>query len=207
MDSDLQFLVHFFNDRRYLFKTITMAGWSQMDEICDTISSQKGWYWMRFSDSRRQGYLKKRLFVERSLYEDYTRDYGSLKEKIPVFFYLIPNITAQKALESARQRTEHGETEPHVLVVKLADIDDTTNMTFTLNDSHTAYWHRIYEAGLEFEGEGNAPAILPDHNKVFPFSMIEQLHRKYRAQEMKYEIQVWDYQLLERMSYTILNSA
>jgi hypothetical protein len=204
MDNDLRSLIHFFNDKQYLFKTITMAGVSQVDEICNTISSQKGWFWIRFSQSERQGYLKRRLFVERALYDDYTREYGSLKEKVPVFFYLIPNITKQKAVELARQRMRHGETEPQVLMVKIADIEDTTNITFTLNDSHTAYWKRIKEAGIEFGGEANIPVILPDHNKIFPFSMIEQIHKKYKAQGMRYEIQIWDYQLLEKMMYTIL---
>ena len=204
MDHDLQFLIHFFNDRQYLFKTITMAGVSQVDEICNTISSQNGWYWIRFSQSERQNYLKRRLFVERALYNDYTREYGSLKEKVPVFLYLIPNITKQKAVEMARQRTSHGETGPQVLMVKTADIEDTTNITFTLNDSHTSYWKRIKEAGIEFGGDVNIPVVLPDHNKIFPFSMIEQIHRKYKAQGMHYEIQIWDYQLLEKMRYTIL---
>ena len=204
MDDDLQYLIHFFNDKEYLFKSITMAGVSQLDEICNTISSQKGWFWIRFSQSERQDYLKRRLFVERALYDDYTREYGSLKEKVPVFFYLIPNITKQKAVELARQRTRHGEAEPQVLMVKIADIEDTTYITFTLNDSHTAYWKRIKEAGIEFGGEVNIPIVLPDHNKVFPFSMIEQIHQKYKAQEMRYEIQIWDYQLLEKMMYTIL---
>lgn len=204
MDHELEFLIHFFNDRQYLFKTITMAGASQVDEICDRISSQKGWFWVRFSQPERQDYLKRRLFVERALYEDYTREYGSLKEKVPVFFYLIPNITGQDALELARQRARQGETEPQVLMVKTAEIEDISNITFTLNDSHASYWQRIKEAGLAFGGELNVPVVLPDHNKVFPFSMIEPIHRKYKAQGPRYEIQVWDYQVIETMKYTIL---
>ncbi|MFN2236288.1 MAG: hypothetical protein ACK2U1_18830 [Anaerolineales bacterium] len=148
--------------------------------------------------------MKRRLFVERTLYDDYTREYGSLKEKVPVFFYLIPKITKQAAIELAAQRTRHGETEPQVLMAKIADIEDSTNITFTLSDSHAAYWKKIKEAGLAFGGEVNIPDILPDHNKVFPFSMIEQIHRKYKAQAIRYEIQIWDYQLLEKMSYRIL---
>jgi hypothetical protein len=190
MPDDLQFLIHFFNNKQHLFKTITMAGVSQVDEICDTISSQKGWFLMRFSEHERQGYLKRRLFVERAMYADYTSEYGSLKEKVPVFFYLIPNLTAPQALEMAQQRTWYGESEPQVLLVKIEDIKDTTNITFTLNDSHTAYWKRIKAAGIGFGGEVNVPVVLPDHNKVFPFSMIEPIHRKYKAQGMSYEIQV-----------------
>jgi len=204
MDNDLQYLVHFFNDKEYLFKTITMAGISQMDEICNKISSQKGWYWPRFAQSERQDYLKRRLFVEKELYEGYTQDYGSLKEKIPVFFYLYPNITKQKAIELGQLRVRHGEIEPHILMIKIQDIEGTKNITFTLNDSHTSYWKKALESGIKCRGDGKDHVVLPDHNKVFPFSMIEQIHQKYKAQQINYEIQIWDYQLLEKISYTIL---
>jgi hypothetical protein len=204
MDNDLQFLVHFFNDKQYLFKTITMAGVSQAYEICNTISSQKGWFWVRFSQSERDGYLKRRLFVEKAMYQDYTKKYGGLREKVPVYLYLYPNITKQKAVEMAQHRTRQDETEPKVLMVKLEDIDDIANITFTLNDSHTAYWKSIKEAGLEFGGDINVPLVLPDHNTVFPFSRIEDIHKKYKVQEMYYEVQIWDYAQLERIRYTIL---
>jgi hypothetical protein len=119
MDNDLQFLVHFFNDKEYLFKTITMVGMSQLDEICNKISSQKGWYWPRFAQSERQDYLKRRRFVEKQLYEDYTQEYWSLKEKIPVFFYLYPNITKQKVIELGQQRMRQGEIEPRLWVLSV----------------------------------------------------------------------------------------
>jgi hypothetical protein len=204
MDDDLQFLVHFFNDEEYLFKTITMAGVSQVDEICSKISAQKGWYWGRFAQSERHDYLTRRLFVEKTLYEAYTQEYGCLKEKAPVYFYLYPNLTKQEARELGRQRTSHDETEPQILMVKIQDIEDTKNITFTLSDSFTAYWKKAMESGITCRGDASAPVVLQDHNKVFPFSMIEQIHRKYQAQEIKYEIQIWDYQLLEKISYTIL---
>ncbi|MGE5223378.1 MAG: hypothetical protein ACM3PY_13145 [Omnitrophica WOR_2 bacterium] len=207
MDDDLRFLVHFFNDKEYLFKTITMAGVSQVDNICDKISSQKGWYWPRFAMSERQGYLERRLFVEKQLYEDYTQEYGSLKEKIPVYFYLYPNLTRQRAIELGKQRMRQGEMEPHIMMVMIQDIDDTQNITFTLNDSHTAYWKRLMESGIKRQRDGITPVVLEDHNKVFPFSMIEQIHQKYKAYQINYEIQIWDYQLLEKIKYTILGEA
>jgi hypothetical protein len=204
MDDDLQFLVHFFNDKEYLFKTISMAGTSQVDDICNKISSQRGWYWPRFAPSERHDYLERRRFVEKELYEDYTQEYGSLKEKIPVYFYLYPNITKQKAIELGLQRTRHGEKEPHILMVKIQDIEDTKNITFTLNDSHTAYWKRAMESGIKCRGDGSGHVVYEDHNKVFPFSMLEQIHQKYKAQQINYEIQIWDHKLLEKISYTIL---
>jgi hypothetical protein len=204
MDNDLQFLVHFFNDKAFLFKTITMAGASQVDEICNTISSQRGWYWPRFAQSERHDYLNRRRFVEQALYTDYTQEYGCLKEKVPVYFYLYPNITQQKARELAQQRTRHEEAAPHVLIVKIEEIEETANITFTLNDSHTAYWQRAMEAGIKCRGDGRKPVVLEDHNKVFPFAMIERLHEKYKAYQINYEIQIWDYELIERLRYTIL---
>jgi hypothetical protein len=205
MEADLQFLVHFFNDPAYLFKTITMAPSDQVDEICDRISSQKGWYWPRFAPSERQAYLERRRFVESQLYADYTRAYGSLKESTPVFFYLYPHLTPFEAVEKASQRVACGEAGPHVLLVRIQDIPDTTNLTFTLNDSHTSYWKRAVEAGIPCRGDAGTPVVLPDHNRVFPFTMIEEIHQKYRSRPISYEVQVWDYQLLETLPYIILD--
>ena len=207
MDSELEFLVHFFNDSAYLFKTISMAEADQVDAVCDAIVAQRGWFGGRFAASERADYLTMRRFVERSLYEDYTQAYGPLKETIPVFFYLYPNMTAQRAMELAQERTRHSEAQAHVLMVRIEEIAETANITFTLNDSHTAYWQRATEAGIKCRGYAKDPVVLPDHNRVFPFAMIEEMHRKYRAQRIAYEVQVWDTQLLERLTYRILPSA
>jgi len=89
-------------------------------------------------------------------------------------------------------------------MVKIQDIDDTKNMTFTLNDSFTAYWKKARESGIKCREEENGRVVLRDHNKIFPFSMIEQIHQRYQAQEMVYEVQVWDYEVIEKMSFIIL---
>jgi hypothetical protein len=183
-----------------------MAGISQVDEICNKISSQRGWYWGRFAQSERHDYLTRRLFVEKTLYEDYTQEYGCLKEKVPVYFYLYPSLTKQEARALGRQRTSHDEIEPQILMLKIEDIEDIKNITFTLSDSFTAYWKKTMESGIPCRGDVSVPVVLEDHNKVFPFSRIEQIHRKYQAQEIKYEIQIWDYQLLRKISYTILGN-
>jgi hypothetical protein len=204
MDEDLRYLIHFFTDKEHLFKTIMMAEACQIDEISDTFVSQKGWYWGRYAKSERYDYLNRRRFVEKELFDGYTQEYGRLKEKVPVYFYLYPKITTQRAIALGQQRTKHEEVEPGILMVKIQDIQDITNITFTLNDSCTAYWQKTMEAGIKCRGPQPNGIILPDHNKIFPFSMIEEIHRKYAKQDMVYEVQVWDYELLERMSYTIL---
>lgn len=40
--------------------------------------------------------------------------------------------------------------------------------------------------------------------RIAPYYAIEHLHRKYEAQEMYYEVQVWDYELLKKMRYMVL---
>ncbi len=205
MDDDLQYLIHFFNDEAHLFETITMAGPAEVDAVCDTISARTGWFWARFSPSERAGYFRRRAFVERAMYDDYTRAHGPLQERVPVFyFYLVPKITEQAAAGLARQRAMHGEAEARVLMARLADFEDTANLTFTLNDSHTAYGRRMKEAGLDFGGARNVRVDLPDHDRVFPLSMIEPIHRAYRTHGLQYEVQVWDRRLLENLRYTVL---
>ncbi len=204
MDNELKYLIHFFTDKEYLFKTVTMADPCQIDEISNKIASQKGWYWIRYSQSDRSDYLKRRLFVERKLYEEYTREYGPLKEKVPVYFYIYPNITKQQAIAKGQQRTKYNEIKPQILMVKIRNIDETKNVTFTLNDSFAAYWKKATDSGIKCRDEENGRIVLQDHNKIFPFSMIEQIHQKYKAQGISYEVQIWDYELLSRMSYVIL---
>ena len=206
MDPDLQFLVHFFNDREHLFKTITMSDTSQVEAICDQSASQKWWFWGRYAPTERKAYLARRLFVEKQLYDGYTQAYGCLKERVPVYFYIYPGITLEEVLEKSRQRTQHEEIQPHVLVVRIQDIPATSNLTFTLNDSMYSYWKKAVEAGLEIRGDPAEHVVLPDHNQVFPFSRLEQIHQKYKAQRISYEVQVWDYQLLEKLRFTILGN-
>jgi hypothetical protein len=203
MPADLRYLVHFFNDARYLFKTITMADDAQADGICSAITADKGWYWVRFSPSERRDYLRRRRFVEEAMYEDFTRSHGALADKVPIYFYLVPDLSEQRAIEAARQRTSHGEAEPQVLIVDLEDIDDKRNVTFTLNDSHTAYRARMKEAGLSFGGDDAVRVALPDHGRIFPFSMLDRVHRVYGPQPITYEVQIWDRHMVEGLRYTL----
>ncbi len=207
VDTELEYLVHFFTDRDHLFKTITMADSRLVDEISNKIASRKGWYWFRYRQSDRQDYLRRRRFVERELYEGYTREYWPLKEKVPVYFYIYPNITREKALEKGLLRIKDDGSVPRILMVKIQDIDDTQNITFTLNDSFASFWKKAVEAGIKCRPEEQDRLVLPDHNRVFPFSMIEPIHQKYKAQAISYEVQVWDYELLSRIPYVILEEA
>jgi hypothetical protein len=203
-ESELQYIIHFFNDKKYLFKTITMENEETIDEVSDAILLNKGWYSHRYGKSDRYDYIKRRKFIEKELYIEYVSEYGSLKENIPVYFYLHPNITREIAIELARQRTKYNEFAPMVLFMNIRELKDITNITFTLNDSFTSYWKKAIESGIKCREEENGREILPDHNKIFPLSMIEQIHGKYKDKHPYYEIQIWDYKILDNVQYEIL---
>ena len=204
IDAELLYLIHFFNDQKSLFKTITMVQEKDaIEEISDVISSNKGWYSHRYGKNDRQDYIKRRRFVEKELYTDYVNEYGSLKEIVPVYFYLYPNISKARALEMAQKRIKNDEAAPSVIFIKLLEIKDFTNITFTLNDSFASYWKKAIESGIKCRDEENGREVLPDHNKIFPFLKIEQIHRKYREKNPYYEVQIWDYKILEETAYEI----
>ena len=187
-----------------LFKTITMVKEDRIEEISDVITSNKGWYSHRYGKDDRQDYIKRRKFVEKELYTAYVNKYGILKEIIPVYFYIYPNISKERAIEMAQQRTKYNELAPNVLFIKILDLKDISNITFTLNDSFTSYWKKAIESGIKCREEENGREVLPDHNKIFPLTKIEQIHRKYKEKNPYYEVQIWDYKILDDVPYEIL---
>jgi hypothetical protein len=206
MTADLKFLIHFFNDRRYLFKTITMADAAQTEDIGGAVVSGKGWFFERFTKDQLPYYLKRRRFVEHELFTGYEKEYGRLAGRIPVYFYLFPGMTRGKALEMARKRAEHGETVPKVCLLEMRELPDAGRVTFTLHDSFTAYRIQAMDSGIPCRPEERDRPVLPDHNKIFPLSMIGQIQAKYRELNPYYEVQIWDPQLLTRVQIEILEA-
>jgi hypothetical protein len=205
IDSELQLLIHFYNDEKFLFKTIMMQDTESIEDICDAISINKGWHFGRFTKSDREYYLNRRKYVEELLYGEYSKEYGYLKERIPVYFYLFPNMTKEKVKELAQKRTEYGELSPKVLMIKIRDLQDIRNITFTINDSFTSYRGKAIEAGIKLREEEKGREYLPDHNKIFPFSKITQIHKIYKDRDPYYEIQIWDYKILENIGWETLH--
>jgi hypothetical protein len=203
-DCELQYLIHFFTDMKFLFKTITMECADKYEEVSEAIASKKGWYFCRYTKSDWNDYLNRRIFVEKELYIEYSKEYGKLKENIPVYFYLYPNITKEKAVDLAKQRMNYNELTPRILFLKIQELRNISNITFTLNDSFTSYWKKAIESGIKCRDEEKGREVLPDHNKIFPFSRIEHIHRVYKEKNPYYEVQIWDYEILEKLNYEIL---
>jgi hypothetical protein len=204
IDDELQFLIHFYNDEKFLFQTITMQADEKVGGICDSVFLERGWHSGRFSENEREYYLGRRKLVEKLLYEEYSEEFGRLQEKIPIYFYLFPNMTREKAKELAQERINHGEVIPKVIMIKIQDLQDKRNITFTINDSFTSYRKKIIESGMKLRDEETGREYFPDHNQIFPFSEIARIHEKYREKNPSYEVQVWDHTILEKVSWEIL---
>ena len=94
-----------------------MADACQIDEICDQLVFQQGWYWGRYAKSEREDYLQRRRFVEKTLFDEYRQAYRRLKQKVPVYFYFYPKLTIQKAMELAQLRTKHEDSRLDLLML------------------------------------------------------------------------------------------
>ena len=198
---------YIFNDQRFLFKTITMAHAETFEAISDAIASKKGWHSGRYAQSERQYYITRRKCVEHHLYTEYVEAYGPLQQTTPIYFYLFPNITKAKALELAQQRTTYDEHAPKIAYVNIHELHDLSNITFTLNDSFTSYRKKALASGINSREEEKDRPIFPDHNRIFPFSMLDLIHRKYQDMNPYYEVQIWNAHILEDAPVEILSTS
>jgi hypothetical protein len=183
-----------------------MQDTKEINEICDAISGKNGWHSGRYSQNEREYYLTRRKFIEKTLYEEYSMEHGYLNDKIPVYFYIYPNITTEKLLVFAQKRSEYDEFIPKVLIIKIQDLEDIRNITFTINDSFTSYRKKTLEKGIKLREEEKSGEYLQDHNKIFSFGEIAQIHEKYKDRNPYYEVQIWDHKMLEKISWEILNA-
>jgi hypothetical protein len=198
MDSQEK-MIHFYNDEKYLFKTVSMYNENDRDQIFDRIVENKSWYWGRFQKSERKGYISRRIKVENMLYEEFSENYWRLKEKIPVFFYLIPNLSISEIESDLLERENCGEAPTKYKIVELGKIRKNKNVTFTIRDSHRSYKQKLNELNLHVKGAVHGEE-LKDYGRIFPIDEIDWVHEKYESvKEIKYEVQIWDRELLHSL--------
>lgn len=197
--SALKYLVHFYSDWNYIFKTVTMYEEQERANVLSSIVKNKSWFWGRFSEEDRKNYMRRRAAVEEMLYSDFQDKYWKLKERIPIYLYLIPNMTIKEIDTELQKRQEHDEDDTKYIVIELAKIEKRANITFTLNDSFRSYRKRLQERGIPCRKIINKFAELEDYGKVFHIDEIEKVHIIYRdVVNLRYEVQVWDPNVLHQ---------
>lgn len=196
MDSHEK-MIHFYNNEKYLFKTVSMYSEDKRDQIFDSIVENKSWYWGRFQKSERNGYFNRRITVENILYQEFSKRYWQLKETIPIFFYLIPNLSISEIESNLLNRESCGEAPTKFKIVELEKVRNNKNVTFTINDSHRSYKQKLYDLNMYVKGAAaTQDKEFEDYGKIFHIDEIDRIHEKYKSvEEIKYEVQIWDKEL------------
>ena len=198
---NLQIMLHHYSRIEFLFTTITMYPDDERERICDAMTAAKTWYGGRYAPDNRHGYLQNRLFVEDRLYEGFSCKYGAPKQRCPVFFYLFPNLSLSSVEERLQQRRQYDETETKYLLVDLKELLDTTHISFTISDSHRSYRAALVQQGL-LSGDTSLTAPV-DHGTVFHIHEVAEVYARHKeVDELCFEVQVWDSEILQHWKET-----
>ena len=198
--NTLKHLIHFYRDENYLFQTVTMYGEDEQDEALDSLVESKTWYWGRFSESERAGYMARRIAVEKMLYDEFEGAYWRLANRYPVYFYLIPSFLPDAIEREMSQRQQYQECDTKYLVFDLDLIKDRKNITFTVNDSLRSYRKKLLLAGIPCRRLSGGHPELPDYGKVFHMDDLEEVYgRNTEVPDLRFEVQVWDKNILQEI--------
>jgi len=198
-DNELNYLIHYYTDEEFLFKTIMMYPKIDLNKISDNIVKNKTWYWVRYRDTDREIYYKRRYFVEKTMKNEFEERHYKLFEDIPVYFYIIPGINKEKAINNCNNYMNSNGNKIKALLIDIKCILNKKNVTFTINDSFTCYLQKAIEAGIDCSQSNKNITIYEDHNKIFPITNLMGINEKYKNREINYEVQIWDKDLLEKM--------
>ena len=199
--STLKYLIHYYNDRKYLFKTVTMYRKEEMDEVFDSIVENKNWFFGRFTRQDRDDYMRRRLAIEEMLYSDFEKKYWKLKEKTPVYFNIVPNLSTEEVDIYLRKRRQYDENGTKYLIIELHNIRERENISFTLDDSFRSYRKKLLEKGIPCRKIINKFQELDEYGCVFHIDELEAVHKKYGSlDDLRYEVQVWDPNILRLYS-------
>lgn len=168
----------------------------ERERVFDQIVAGKSWYWGRYSAEHRKDYLKTRLFVEDRMRELFLHKHCPPKQPCPVFFYIYPHLTRTGIDNRIQKRTNLGESDVNYVLVDLTELSDTSQISFSLCDSHTSFREAIIRNGLSDE-EPNE--VRKDHGTVFHIRELAEVYERHKGEDdLYFEVQVWDSEILDR---------
>ena len=161
----------------------------------------KSWYGGRFAEQNRGTYLQRRIRAEEQMYQEFSRKYWVLKECCPVYFYLYPHFSLDEIQAKLDERKKYDEPHTKYLLIPLAELEDDTNISFTISDSMTSYRDKIVcqEEIVKVENLHPKPPKYAEYGSVFHISEIALFIEKYEhVEDLCFEVQIWDTSLLRK---------
>jgi hypothetical protein len=138
--------------------------------------------------------MKKRLLVESLMRNEFEEKYTAPRNASPVFFYIRPNLSISAIQDGLRKRQALGERNTRYLLVDLNDIHQTSQISFTVQDSHQSYRRALSDAGFN---NHQTVQNSRDDGRVFHIDEIEDVYARHSdEQEIYFEVQIWDRQIL-----------
>lgn len=196
----LGYLIHFYHNQNYLFQTVTMVADDQRDQVLDSIVDGKSWYWGRYAASERSAYMNRRIAVEQMLHDEFEQSHWPLKNRFPVYLYLIPGFLPDTIECEIEHRQKYQERDTKFLVFDLDQIKDRKNVTFTVNDSLRSYRNKLLLAGIPCRELKGGDPELPDYGKIFHIDDIGKVYnRNAKIPDLRFEVQVWDNTILQKL--------
>jgi hypothetical protein len=187
---NLRILLHYFHSAEHLFVTATMYADARRERALEEMARTHAWFGGRFSAAHRHGYMQVRVLVETLMCREFAEKYAAPRSTSPVFFYLRPRLSLSSIQDGLRRRQDLGEHATQYLLIDLDDIDDTSQVSFTVHDSHRSYRRAIAEAGFEAHPTGGDS---PDDGRVFHVSEIADVYARHRDEDdLSFEVQFWD---------------
>lgn len=163
------------------------------DRILDEVMQHCPWFGGRFAPGHRETYMETRRRVETQMYEEFAARYRQPKTRHPVFFSIRPSMTVEGLERELAHRRELGETKTSYLLLDLADLPDTSEISFTVFDSHRSY--RMNGARATSPGSDRRNA---DVGRIFHVREIADVFERNRSiEDLSFEVQVWDPSVLE----------
>ena len=206
MHNNLKYLIHFYTDKNFLFNPITSYTKKEFNLACDSIVKNNSWFMKRYGENDRNDYYERRIFVEKQLKNDFYSKYSKLLNDFPIYFYLIPNISDEKAKEMCEQRKKCNENTKYILL-KTELILYKSGVTFTICDSFRAYWKKAISAGIKCRPEEEGKEIFDDHNDIFEINEINDKYKKYFNSDTIFEIQIWNKDLINDIKESLTTAS
>lgn len=197
MQEKLNRLIHFYNDDRHLFKTVTMYDEDVREKIFNNLETNKSWYHGRYRKSERSAYMSCRVGVEKMMYELFSNQYGTPPSKTPVYFAVFPFLSEKQISDRLLERKKTARENTKYLITDLDDIPEKDYISFTVEDGFMCFRKKLLAEGYPVDKLPMKGNPRDKHARLFHITEMEKVFREYQSDTgLYFEVQIWNLEIL-----------
>ncbi len=189
------YLIHYYKKREFLFKTITELSEAELSSTLNSLSDNNTWYGSRFSEKNRISYMHFRSYVEKFMYNELEERYSQPPSKHPVYMYLSTKTAEERIL--GLKDTPYADSK--YISIKLSDIQDKANISFTVDDSMWSFGFDLFRKGIIDWNPALEMEEKEFHGKLYHINELQEVIKQYNLDEKQtYEVHFWDKKMLSK---------